>query len=256
MVGSDVLTDVALVKIDATMIFSTNGGHMGVSVAVPINLATKVAAELRASGSIARGHIGAKVQELTPALARAFGRSSTGGALVTRVSRGGGAAERAALHAGDVIPGSGARPEVGFNELQQDVAAASPGVSLTLNVWRHGEAQRVTLVPSYAPIDSSMHDQAPLPGADERLGLVLAATPAPRRQALRLDGGLTVREVHGALARAGVQIDDVVVAVGDRPVDDIVAFDAALAATPADRGVALLIARDGAFCYVSVVPRR
>ena len=238
-----------------TMIFSSTGGYMGVSLAVPINLTMKLADELRSSGRIVRGQLGVKIQELTPDLARSFGAATTDGALVTRVVLGS-AAERAGLRGGDIILGLGDRADTGFGELQQQVAAALPGARLALNVWRRGEVLQVTVIVARAPVEIAPPAAAAALPPEERLGLVLAEIGLARRHALRVDGGLAVREASGTAARAGIQANDVIAAVGDRPVTDLAAFDAAVAAVPPDRSVALLVVRAGAFGYVTVPQRR
>jgi serine protease Do len=137
-------------------------------------------------------------------------------------------------------------------QLQQDVAAARPGQTLALNVWRRGAVQRVVLTVGEAPADLPARTDAAHARRDERLGLSLAELPTARRERLGVDGGVTVLEAHGASSLGGVQPDDLIVAIGDRPVRDIAAFDAALAAAPGDRPVALLVLRAGTFAYFAV----
>jgi serine protease Do len=78
----------------SAMVYTSSGGYMGVSFALPIDVAMNVADRLRTDGRVVRGQLGVRVQEVTLALGRAFGRSDTAGALVTRVDRDN-AAERA-----------------------------------------------------------------------------------------------------------------------------------------------------------------
>ena len=236
-----------------SMVVSSSGGYMGVSVAVPIEVAMRVADALRSVGHVVRGQIGIKVQELTPDLARSFGLRQTQGALVTRVVHGG-AAERAGLRSGDIVLGIDPRTDAGYAELQQQVAAAAPGSRLSLNVWRRGRVQTAVVDVIETPGEALNGAPDATPVRDERLGLVLGDPGTALRRALNLDAGLAVREVRGAAFRAGLQVDDVIVAVGDRPVGDLVAFDTALAAVPADQPVALLVARRGGFGFIAVMP--
>ena len=87
-----------------SMIFSQTGGYMGVSLAVPIDLAMKVAGQLRSFGRVVRGQLGVRVQEVTLELARSFGLQLPRGALVVRVDPSS-PAERAGLRSGDVLLG-------------------------------------------------------------------------------------------------------------------------------------------------------
>jgi serine protease Do len=115
--------------------------------------------------------------------------------------------------------------------------------------------QQLTALVTEAPAEPAVPAVPARPADDVRLGLVLAEIGLIQRHVLRVDDGLSVREVRGAAARAGIQVDDVIAAVSDQPVGDLAAFDAALAACPADRSVALLVVRGGAFGYVTVTPR-
>jgi len=237
-----------------SMIFSRSGGYMGVSFSIPMDVALKVSRELNSAGHVSRGQLGAKIQEVTPELARAFGLPAPLGALVLRVLPGTPAA-RAGLRSGDILTGIDDSADASYNRLQQDVVAARPGQRLVLNVWRRGAMQRVTVVVAEAPADLPARAEPAAPG-DERLGLNLAELSDARRARLGIEGGLAVLEAHGVAARDGIQTDDVVVAVGDRPVRALAEFDAALAAQPAGRPLALLILRDRSMAYVAVDARR
>lgn len=238
-----------------SMVFSLTGGYMGVSFSVPIDLAIRIADDLRSYGRVTRGQLGAKIQEVTPDLARSFGLAAARGALVLRVVRDS-PAERSGLRSGDVVLGIDGRSDAGYLQLQQDVAAARPGQTLALNIWRRGAVQRIVLTVGEAPADVPARTEAAPGYRDERLGLSLAELPAARRDRLGLDGGVSVLEAHGAASLGGLQADDLIVAIGDRPVRDVAAFDAALAAAPTDRPVALLVLRAGTLAYLAVEQNR
>jgi serine protease Do len=226
---------------------------MGVSFALPIDVAMDVVERLRTEGRVLRGQLGARVQEVTPGLARAFGRTDTTGALVTRVDRGS-AAERAGLKTGDIVLAAGDRREMSYAELQQVVAATSPGTRLPLAVWRAGTAHRVMI--DIASLDSG---SPPVPAAEvpvrgDRLGLVVAEAPA-RGEALFASGSrLEVRESHGAALRAGIGAGDVIVAVNDVAIDRLASYQAALSKFRPGAYVALLIMRHGRLQYFALGP--
>ena len=238
-----------------SMVFSLTGGYMGVSFSVPIDLAVRIADDLRSYGRVTRGQLGAKIQEVTPDLARSFGLAAARGALVLRVVRDS-PAERSGLRSGDVVLGIDGCSDASYVQLQQDVAAARPGQTLALNVWRRGAVQRIVLTVGEAPADVPTRTEAAPGRRDERLGLSLGELPAARRDRLGLDGGVSVLEAHGAASLGGLQPDDLIVAIGDRPVRDVAGFDAALAAAPTDRPVALLVLRAGTLAYLAVEQNR
>jgi serine protease Do len=236
----------------SSMVYTSSGGFMGVSFALPIDVAMDVAGRLRTDGRVVRGQLGARVQEVTFALARAFGRSDANGALVTRVDPGS-AAERAGLKTGDIVVAVGDRPPMSYSELQQAISATAPATRLPLAVWRGGALRRVA-------VDIGALDSGP-PRIDtvarergDRLGLVVVETSAPGQTALGPAIRLEVREAHGSALRAGVGVGDVVLALNDVPVTRLTGYQAELSRIAPDAYVALLIVRHGRFQYFALTP--
>lgn len=237
----------------SSMVYTSSGGYMGVSFALPIDVAMEIVERLRTEGRVVRGQLGARVQEVTPGLARAFGRTDTAGALVTRVDRAS-AAERAGLKTGDIVLAAGDRGEMSYAELQQVVAATSPGTRLALAVWRAGSAHRIMI--DIASLDSGSPpvpaEEVPVRG--DRLGLVVAEASA-RGEALFTSGSrLEVRESHGPALRAGIGAGDVIVAVNDVAIDRLASYQAALSKFRPGAYVALLIMRHGRLQYFALGP--
>ncbi|RYY63974.1 MAG: PDZ domain-containing protein, partial [Comamonadaceae bacterium] len=120
-----------------SMIYSGSGGYMGLSFAVPINLAMRIAGQLRESGAVRRAYLGAEFQEVTPALAQSFGLPSTTGALVVRVEADS-PASASGLAQGDAVLAIDGRPLAHFVDLPQQIAQRPPGDGIQLEVWRQG----------------------------------------------------------------------------------------------------------------------
>jgi len=238
----------------SAMVYTSSGGYMGVSFAMPIDVAMDVAHRLRTHGRVVRGELGARVQEVTLALARAFGRSDAAGALITRVDRGG-AAERAGLKTGDIILAAGERQAMTFAELQQAVAATTPGTRLPLAVWRAGALRRMAI--EIAALDSGappiQNEETPARG--DRLGLVVVETPARGDTSFSANAArLEVRESHGAALRAGIGPGDVIVALNEVPLDRLAVYRAALGRLKPDGYVAVLVLRQGRLQYFAIGP--
>ena len=233
-----------------SMIVTESGTYVGVSLTLPIDVAMKVAAELRDHGYVVRSQLGAQLQELTPELARSFGRSSANGALVVRVMPGG-PADRAGLRAGDIVLGAGNAVDVPHAEVQQSIAAAPPGQVLPLNVWRRAEVRRIPVMPVAVPPETVPRPPPPEP-ADRRLGLSIVELGAAQRAMLHVDGGIEVRGAGGAARRAGVRSGDVILAVNDVSVANVAGFEAALASVARRQPVALLVLRGSSLGYVAV----
>jgi serine protease Do len=122
-----------------SQIYSQTGGYMGISFAIPINIAMDISKQLRESGRVTRGWIGIQVQELTVELANAFGLKEPKGALVSAVQRGG-PAEKAGIQPGDVILSLNGQAIEDSADMARFVGATRPGTNIKTEVWRKGSA--------------------------------------------------------------------------------------------------------------------
>lgn len=132
------------------MILSQTGGFMGISFAIPIDIAMAVAKELRETGKVTRGRIGVQVQELTVDLAENFGLKEPEGALVSAVEPGAPAA-KAGIQPGDVILSVEKRAIETSADLARLVANTKPGVTVTAEVWRKGQRLQVPMTVEEMP---------------------------------------------------------------------------------------------------------
>lgn len=121
-----------------SQIYSETGGYMGISFAIPIEIAMNVAQQLRETGKVMRGRIGVQIQELTVELAMSFGLEEPSGALVAAVEQGGPAAQ-AGMRAGDIILVVNGHAVEGAADLARSIAGTMPGATATVEVWRQGE---------------------------------------------------------------------------------------------------------------------
>ena len=224
-----------------SMIYSDTGSYMGVSFAIPIDVAMDVARQLRASGKVTRGRIGVRLQELTAELARAFRLPDTSGAAVVEVFRRS-PAERAALQAGDVIVRFAGKAVESDADLVRLTAAALPGSSVEVELVRFGVPQlaRITIDEARPPV---MPPALALP-EHEPLGLQLAPLERKLRERLQIDGGLRVERARDASRRAGLMRGDIILSVNGKPVSSAEGFRALLAAAGKGTTVALLIQRE------------
>jgi serine protease Do len=234
-----------------SLIYSGSGGYMGLSFAVPINLALEVAKQLRANGEVRRARVGAEFQEVTPALARSFGLGEPIGALVVRIDAAG-PAERAGLRRGDVVTAYGGVAVRHFTDLLQWVAKGHPGSRVDMDVWRHGAKQTVSVTLAQNRPQRTALPSGLAPEWGDGLGLTLGElSPAQHRQ-LGVEGGLMVRDAAGLARSEGIRAGDLIVAVNDAPMDRVVDFSRTLSNTPPGQTVALLVMRDRRLVYVPV----
>jgi len=234
-----------------SMIYSGSGGYMGLSFATPIDVAMKVAGELRAHGRVIRGRLGVRIQELTSDLATSFGLKSTDGALVTLVEKGG-PADKAGILIGDVILKVDGKPIESSNDLPQMIAATAPGNAIKLEVWRRGAVKEVTVTVGEMPADTPRAAPEPEERRPNRLGLAVSDLTRTQRESLEISGGVLVRGVSGPALTAGIQQGDVIVAVNDAKVERVADFNKLISKLAPKSNVALLILRRGVLLYVPV----
>jgi serine protease Do len=236
-----------------SQIYSRTGGYMGLSFAIPIDLAIKVSEELRANGRVTRGWLGVQIQDVTPELAASFGLEVPAGALIAEIERDS-PATTGGLQVGDVIITFGGQAIRNSGELPPLVAATVPGTKIPVQFWRKGKSREVEVAIEQL-VDERPAERSPdrtVP--PNRLGLVLGELDEAEKRELNVASGLLVESAVGAAAKAGIRDGDVVVAVNDEAVSSLAGFNRLLAKQPQDQTIALLVRRSGRALYVAVKP--
>jgi serine protease Do len=235
-----------------SMIFSRTGGYMGISFAIPIDVAMDVREQLVKTGRVVRGRIGVVVQDVDAALAASFGLGQPRGALVSSVEKDG-PAERAGIQPGDVILRVDDRAIDRTSTLSQYVARRKPGDRATLAVWRDGRERTYDV--RIAELREPGSPQARASGSDEdrgRLGLVVQPLTSEEREAEKVDSGLRVVGLGDPAAAAGVRAGDIVLAVNSRSVRTVEQLRQEVSKVREGGVVALLVLRNGARIFIPV----
>ncbi len=232
-----------------SQIFSTSGGYMGLSFAIPIDLALKVKDDLVAHGKVTRGRIGVGIQAVNAPLAETFGLDKPRGALVSRVEPGS-PASQAGLKAGDVVIEFDGKPIADASDLPTAVAGTRPGAKVALKVWRDRAEKSLEVTVS----DLSNERVAQATGGEAapkgKLGVAVRPLTDDEARALQSEGGLLVQQASGPAARAGLRSGDVIVAVDGRPTRTVDELRARV--NEAKGNVAVLIERQGQRVFVPV----
>lgn len=234
-----------------SMIFSRSGGYMGLSFAIPIDVAIDVRDQLIKTGRVTRGRIGVVVQDVDAQLARSFGLDRPRGALVSQVSEDG-PGDRAGLKAGDIILGVNGRDVERFNDLSRAISGMQPGVEARLRLWRDRKEREVTVEVEEMRDAAGTRTGGPGGGAGaaEQLGMTVRPLAAPEKQRLQTQGSLVVEQVEEPAASAGVRSGDVILGVSNRRIQDVKELRAAI--KEAQGNVALLVQRGTAQIYIAI----
>ena len=246
-----------------SQIFSNSGGYMGVSFAIPIDVAMSAVKQLKATGRVSRGQIGVAVESITTDKARGLNLPDSRGALINTVAPGS-PAEKAGLQPGDVIRAFNGTEINDSSDLPPLVGALPPGTHSKLTVLRDGKPREFEL--TLTQLQDGVANAMPAPGMPgpsssgtaNALGLVGQPLDADDRRQLGLKSneGVGIARVDGLAARdAGLQPGDVVLSVGRTSVDSPAALDRQLRDVKAGDTVMLLVMRGNARQYVAITPR-
>jgi serine protease Do len=236
-----------------SQIFSRTGGYMGVSFAIPIDVARNVEDQLVKTGKVVRGRIGVTIQDVNAQLAESFGLDRPRGALVSSVEKDGPAA-KAGLQPGDVILGVNGKPIERYGELSGNIAAMKPGTDATLDVWRGGKKLAVTVKVT----ELKEQQQTAKSGGGKpkehatnqaaQLGLTVRQLDPQEKEQAETQGNLVVEEVTGPAASAGVQPGDIILGLNGKRVKTVKELQDE--AKSSGKNVALLIQREDAQIFV------
>jgi serine protease Do len=226
-------------------IFSQTGGNVGIGFAIPIDLAKKVADQLRKNGKVVRGWLGIRAQDVSPQLASSLGLVRSGEmAVVTEVTEGSPAAE-AGIKTGDIVVDFNGKPVPRSHDFPSVIADTPPGQKVTLKIIREKKEQTVAVKIGELPDESDTSQQ--IEAKDAEIGLrVQRITPeAARRLGMNSTKGVIVVEVQpgSAADQVGVEPADVIREVNQRPVNNVKDFQLALRQGRRSDRILLLVQR-------------
>ena len=242
-----------------SQIYSRSGGFMGISFAIPIDVAMDIQSQLKANGRVSRGRIGVVIQEITKELAESFGLSKPQGAAVNAVEKGA-PAEKAGVEAGDVILKFDGKPVISSSDLPRIVGVTKPGSKITMQVWRKGAARDLTVVVGEITEEKSVTRSAksakPQEQTANRLGLVVSELSSEQKRDLKINGGLLVEDIRGNATRADLRPGDIILAFIARgettEIKSVDKFNKLLAPIDKSANVTLLVRRGELQTFVTI----
>lgn len=237
-----------------SQIYSRSGGYMGLSFAIPMDVAMNVVEQIKTTGKVARGWLGVQIQDVTRELAESFGMDRPHGALISKVIEDS-PAQKAGLQIGDIIvefngheiETSGELPPVvGMTPIDQTakVKIIREGDSETVNVKIGLLPEQVQLAATGKAVEKSVN----------RLAVVVTDPTAEQRQQLQVDkNGVLVQDVNPGPAQvAGLRRGDVILRIQNHTIRDVADFENTVAELPADKSIAVLIQRRGSPVFLAL----
>ncbi|MFO1372274.1 MAG: DegQ family serine endoprotease [Candidatus Competibacteraceae bacterium] len=237
-----------------SQIFSRSGGYMGLSFAIPVNVAMDVVAQLKADGHVTRGWLGVSLQEVTQDLARSFNLEQPRGALVADVSADSPAA-KAGLKTGDVIVAYDGKLINDSADLPPLVGATKPDANKTLTVIRDGKEREIAVKLGQLP-DKGRNELALNNAPDDgtpRLNVMVTDLPAGKKGRGATESGVMVQQVGpGMAAEAGVQPGDILLSLNNHDIKDVAHLRQLVRELPTGKRVPLLVKRNNGALYLAL----
>ncbi len=232
-----------------SQIFSRTGGFMGLSFAIPIDVAMDVAEQLQEKGRVSRGWLGVLIQDVTRELAESFGMEKPGGALIAKVLPES-PAESAGFQVGDVVLSFNEQAVNRSSDLPPIVGRTRVGTRVPVEVLRNGKAETLYVVTAELPEEQQVAEatrKEPETAEDNKLGLAVTDLTDEQRKKMEVkDHGVLVSEVGDGPARsAGIREGDVVLMLNGVKVESSAQFKRLASELPAGKAVSILVQRQG-----------
>ncbi len=235
-----------------TAIASRSGGYQGIGFAIPSNAAQAIIDQLKGGGKVRRGLLGVNIQDLNEALGKSYGRDNTDGALVSQVIKDS-VAEKAGIHAGDIITEFNGEPVKNASHLKNMVGKVKPGSNAAITLVRDGKTMKINLKvgerdPKKIAAFKDGNDEPESSGeTSSELGISVEKVNEKAAEALGIKAGegLMVKDVSDGVGRKmGLRPGDVVLEVDGSPVSDSAGFTDAVKKAKKNKLIRLKVKRD------------
>jgi serine protease Do len=229
---------------------------MGLSFAIPINVAAEIADQLKVSGKVSRGRIGVMIQEVTKELAESFGLSDSKGALVVSVEKGG-PADLAGIKARDVILKFDEKEVATSADLPRIVGNTKPNAKASIQIWRDGALNTVKVEVGETPSDEATENrklkQSKKPDTSNRIGLALSEITDEQKKQLEITSGLLVEDMQpGIASQSGIRVGDIILGFNSKDVKSVEQFNELLNQVKSGKNIALLVKRGDITTFITM----
>ena len=237
-----------------SQIFTRSGGFMGLSFAIPIDVALDVSNQLKKDGKVSRGWLGVVIQEVNKDLAESFGLDKPAGALVAQVLEDGPAA-KGGLQVGDVILSMNGQPIVMSADLPHLVGGLKDGAKAKLEIIRNGKRQNLDVTIGALPDEDQEVTTTPggaVERSSNRLGVSVSDLTAEQKKTLELQGGVVIKDVQdGPAALIGLRPGDVISHLNNQAIASAKQFTEIAKELPKNRSVSMRVLRQGRASFIT-----
>ncbi len=234
-----------------SQIFTRSGGFMGLSFAIPMNLAMNVAEQIQEDGVVRRGWLGVLIQEVNRDLALSFGLEKPMGALIAQASSSG-PGGKAGIQPGDIIVRFNGKDVERSSDLPPMVGLVRPGTTVPVDVVRQGDRLTIDVTIEQLP-EANQVAQAMSSQAKAILGMTVDDVPESLQSENNLQGGILVKEVGDDPAlSAGLRAGDIITQVGGREISEVSDLQNMLDSLPTDRPIPVLVVRGGNSTFLTL----
>jgi serine protease Do len=240
-----------------SQIYSRSGGFMGISFAIPIDEAIRVADQLRTNGRVVRGRIGVQIAPVTKEVAESIGLGKPVGALVQNVESGS-PADKAGIEAGDIITKVDGKTVERSGELPRVIGNTKPGTRTTLQVFRRGGYRDLVVtvaeIEPEKPRRTAQAESTPRATSTTPIGLSVSDLSEAQRRELKVRGGVRVETAEGAAARAGLREGDVILTLDNVEITSARQFSSLVEKADRSKPVSVLVRRGEQSNYLIIRP--
>ena len=240
-----------------SQIYSRSGGYMGISFAIPIDDAIRVAEQLKTIGHVKRGRMGVYLADINDNVAQALKLPTRNGTLVSRIEKNG-PAEKAGLVDGDIILNFNGIPVEKSTELRRLAAATSPGSQVNLQVWRKGvtKAFPITLaeLPQLEAAKKAQTNQKEKAASTKEtaFGLTVKSLSTGQKKELGIVSGILIEKAEGSSARAGLQASDLILNINNQDVNSEQDFKRLIEKAGDQKSLVILARRENITQYIAI----
>ena len=239
-----------------SQIYTRSGGFMGLSFAIPTQVAMEVVEQLREKGKVSRGWLGVVIQEVSRDLAESFGLDRPQGALIANVDPEGPAAA-GGIEAGDIVLEVEGQVIETSSDLPPAVGRLRPGSEGRFVILRAGNQQVLKVAVGERPDEPRFAGRAAEqqePAAADRLGLQVEPLSPALRQRWSVEQGVQVAAVDsaGPAGQAGIRQGDVLVSLANQAIESPRQFAELVADLPANQSIAVRLIRRGNPLFVAL----